>query len=308
MRRFLFMLVFVLAACAEAARSQEADGVCTRKNASYVVKRGDTLNRIAARFGIEPALIARQNGLKLSALLKAGSLLQIENPHLVPQTVENGIIVNIPQRMMFFFRDGRLLHAYPVGVGVHDWETPTGGGAVATKRKNPVWHVPRSIQEEMASKGQPVKTEVPHCKENPLGDYFIGLDFGDGIGLHSTNAPGSIYGFRTHGCIRLHPDAMKELFPAVAIGAPVLIVYKRVMVGRCAAGIFMEANPDPYGKQAGAIDEIRRMAQAQGLESEIDWEKVAGELLNPTGLAVEITKRAEAYPVQTEMSISHQWH
>jgi lipoprotein-anchoring transpeptidase ErfK/SrfK len=36
-------------------------------------------------------------------------------------------------------------------------------------------------------------------------DGFIALSFGD-LGVHATNAPLTIYGFRTHGCISLHSD------------------------------------------------------------------------------------------------------
>ena len=71
------------------------------------------------------------------------------------------------------------------------------------------WIVPESIQEEMRREGKDVLTRVPPGPDNPLGRHWIGLSIG-GIGIHGTIAPSSVYHFRSHGCIRLHPDDVEE--------------------------------------------------------------------------------------------------
>ena len=49
----------------------------------YVVEAGDTLGRIGASFGVEPALLARENGLDLEQTLVVGQALVIAKPQLV---------------------------------------------------------------------------------------------------------------------------------------------------------------------------------------------------------------------------------
>ena len=48
----------------------------------YVVEAGDTLGRIGASFGVEPELLARQNGLDLEQPLVVGQALVIAKPQL----------------------------------------------------------------------------------------------------------------------------------------------------------------------------------------------------------------------------------
>ena len=61
----------------------------------------------------------------------------------------------------------------------------------------------------MRQSGKNVETAVPPGPGNPLGPVFI--RFGDpalGLGMHGTNVPSSVPGFRSHGCVRLRsPDA-----------------------------------------------------------------------------------------------------
>ena len=70
--------------------------------------------------------------------------------------------------------------------------------------------MPLSIQKEMEASGQDVLIEVPPGAENPLGRYWLQLSI-EGIGLHGTNAPQSIYKFRSHGCMRLRPEVAEPL-------------------------------------------------------------------------------------------------
>ena len=70
----------------------------------YTVKKGDSLTKIGARFGQNPALIARENDLRFPSVLKPGMILQIDNRHIVPNSdLIDGILINIPQRLLFRF-------------------------------------------------------------------------------------------------------------------------------------------------------------------------------------------------------------
>jgi L,D-transpeptidase ErfK/SrfK len=102
--------------------------------------------------------------------------------------------------------------------------------------------------------------------DNPLGTRWLALS-APGIGVHSTNQPGSIYRFGTHGCIRLHPDDMVELFDLVEVGTPVAIVYEPILVATYGAGTaLLEVHRDIYGR-AGALEiRVAALLQSAGLE------------------------------------------
>ena len=224
--RFGLALVFLAAATPRLFSYSPGDDRIVGGEFIYTVRRGDSLTAIGARFGVDPLMLARSNGLSPRSRLSVGQSLQVDNRHVVPTAMDEGILINVPQRLLFLFHAGALVAWYPVGLGRPDWETVLGRFAVRTKEREPTWHVPVSIQEEMREHGEPVRTEVAPGPDNPLGKYWMGLT-GSACGVHGTIAPASIYGFRTHGCIRLHPDDIADLFPRVVVGTPVRIATSR---------------------------------------------------------------------------------
>jgi L,D-transpeptidase ErfK/SrfK len=248
MHLFLLLCSLVFAG-ASRDRSTEAtvlSGQLVGREFAYSMRPGDSLASVGARYGVDPAVLARQNGLPLGATIRAGRFLRIDNGHIVPRFREDGILINVPQRLLFYFESANLVAWYPVGLGNADWRTPRGRFFIATKEKDPVWDVPRSIQEEMRREGKRVQTRVPPGPRNPLGQYWMGLT-PSSCGIHGTNAPSSVYRFQTHGCIRLHPDDVADLFLRVPIGTPVEIVYQPVLAARLEDGsLWVESHPDVY--------------------------------------------------------------
>lgn len=88
---------------------------------SYTILSGDYLEKIGARFGVSAQVIARDNDITNPDLIIPGQNLWIDNRHIVPEFIQNGIVINIPQRMLFMFQDGKLISAYPVGLGKPTW-------------------------------------------------------------------------------------------------------------------------------------------------------------------------------------------
>jgi L,D-transpeptidase ErfK/SrfK len=222
-----------------------------------------------------PSTRWRMNGIRSSAgssrspsRLVPGRKLHIDDRHIVPRSLPDGILINIPQRLLFYFEGGQLVAWYPVGLGQPgSWGTPTGSYKVVAREKNPVWKVPPSIQAEMRSKGEKVKKLVPPGKDNPLGQYRLRLSL-DCCGIHSTTAPQSIYRFQTHGCIRLAPANAKELFSRVAIRTPVEIIYEPVLIARDKDGTaFLEVHPDVYGHPEDQTPTAYSIAYGRGLPS-----------------------------------------
>jgi L,D-transpeptidase ErfK/SrfK len=285
----LAAVLLLLAGSSAATQNGSPDRV-VGKNIPYAVRPGDSLTLIGARFGVDAGRLARSNGLTPAARLAIGRTLQVDNRHLVPEVVGEGIVINVPQRLLFFFREGKLAAWYPVALGRRDWQTPTGLFEVASKRRQPTWHVPPSIQREMRQEGKPVRTEVAPGPDNPLGDYWIGLS-GSSCGIHGTNAPSSIYSFRTHGCIRLHPEDAADLFSRVSIGVSVEIVYEPVLAARLADGtVFLEVNPDVYGRTGNLRAAFDALAARLGILEFIDPARVDAAVAAREGLAVRIDR------------------
>jgi L,D-transpeptidase ErfK/SrfK len=254
----------------------------------YTVQPGDYLIKIGARFGVAAAVLSRDNGLKYDALLKPGRKLTIDNRHIVPEARQDGLLINLPQRMLYYFRDGELVAAYPVGLGKPNWPTPAGEFSVIDKEVNKAWHVPKSIQEEMEREGQVVRTEVPPGPDNPLGKHWLGLSL-PGIGIHGTIAPASIYHFQSHGCIRLHPDDIEVLFAQVERGTTGSIIYAPLLLAESGGRIFVEAHRDIYEKSNVSVDALKHLAQDAQLSDRIDWLRAAEVLEQRDGGARDVT-------------------
>lgn len=260
-------------------------GVLVGEEFSYTVKRGDSLALVGARFGVEPRSLAQSNNLSPVAWLRIGQVLRVDNRHIVPFSLEQGILINIPQRLLFLFQEGRLVAWYPAGLGRRDWPTAASRFEIRALERQPTWNVPVSIQEEMRRHGESVETRVRPGPANPLGDYWIGLE-GSACGIHGTTAPASIYGFRTHGCIRLHPNDIADLFSRVSKGMAVQLVYEPVLLARGPDGaVFLEVNPDIYGLQKDPRGAVAALAELEKLRTVLDPVAVEWVIAGKEGLA-----------------------
>nr|WP_294864521.1 L,D-transpeptidase [uncultured Pseudogulbenkiania sp.] len=193
---------------------------------------------------------ARSKRVVAAAMLVAAAWARAQVP--APDVLINGsglhVVINLPQTRLFVYRDGTLLKSYPVAVGKMLTQTPTGTYAVTGIYPKPIWYVPKSIQEEMKQQGKPVLTSVPPGPDNPLGNAFV--RFGDprlGLGMHGTNVPTSVPGFRSHGCVRLKNEDIDELASTVSPGAAVTVAYQTVLLNEDAAGeLWLTALKNPY--------------------------------------------------------------
>src|SRR3984893_10075536 len=296
------LLAFICASPVRATELAPARAL-SGSESQYLVGQDDSLASIGSRFGVEASVLAQVNGLNPKARLQPGSTVWVDNRHIVPDGIKDGILINIPQRMLFFFNSGVLTAAYPVALGRPTWRTPQGDFTVVQTRSDPIWTVPKSIQREMAQQGKEVKTKVAPGPDNPLGGYWIGLSM-PALGIHGTTAPRSIYRFRSHGCIRLQPADAAKLFPMVTVGNPVRIIYEPVLLAHLDDGrIFVEANPDIYGLAPHALDDLQALAVSSHISNMIDWQRVREGLERKDGLARDVTTRV-ATPILSMSSLS----
>jgi len=263
-------------------------------NASiYVVQAGDFLALIGAKLGISWPRLARQNGLDPEQLIFPGQELKYDNRKIVPKQLQNGIIINIPDRTLYFFSRGKLVRALPVTLGRSEadnaiWRTPTGRFKIVAKEKDPAWHVPKRIKAKLEEQGVEVKEVVPPGDDNPLGKYALRTSI-SGILIHSTNLPASIYGFNSHGCIRVFPEQMEELFKEVKVNTAGEIIYQPVKVAVTDDGrVFLEVHPDVYKKAMDLEQETRRLLTEKEVAGRVSWDKVEAVLKKRSGLPEEI--------------------
>jgi L,D-transpeptidase ErfK/SrfK len=256
---------------------------------TYTLREGDTLAGIGARFGVSVDLLAANNNLSASSLLKIGQALLVDNRHIVAKGLGDGIIINIPQRMLFYFRDGRLIRHFPVGLGRPDRPTPTGPFKIVAKVENPTWYVPRSIQEEMRREGQFVETCVPPGPDNPLGKHWLGLSILR-YGIHSTNDPTTIYQFHLYGCVLAHTDDIAQLFDDVVRGTAGILVYRRLLIARVGDRIYLEIHRDIYERQPSVQEQFEATIKIFNLESMIDRDLAQDLIRKQEGIARDITR------------------
>ena len=115
------------------------------------------------------------------------------------------------------FSGGRVTKTYKAAVGDPDHPTPTGQFSVQSMQKNPSWNVPNSEWAgDLAG-----KTIPGGDPDNPLVARWIG--FNGSVGFHGTAEAASIGQAASHGCVRMNPADVKDLFKRVNVGTTVLV-------------------------------------------------------------------------------------
>ncbi len=274
----------------EATSSKLVGGVGT-----YTVTSGDTIRLVAARLGVTRQHLIKLNRLDTTSYLKIGQKLTYNNRKIIPKRMQDGIVVNIPDRTLYFFQQGKLLKSLPVALGTsvkspkYVWQTPVGKFKIIAKQKDPTWFIPPSIKSEMEESGKEVISSVPPGPQNPLGKYAMKTSI-PGILIHSTTKPWSIYSYASHGCIRVYPADMVNFFKEVKINTPGEIIYKPVKLAITESGrIFLEVHNDVYRKGTNVIEEAKRMILNQNLSDRVDWKKFETVTRQKFGVAEDIT-------------------
>jgi L,D-transpeptidase ErfK/SrfK len=257
----------------------------------YNARSRDSLYSIAGRLGQRWEYLARLNELQPPFALSIGQKLQINNRHIaLSPTPTDGLLINLPGHMIYLFNNGALVKRFPVAIGRPDWPTPEGNFTLVGKQKNPVWTVPRSIQEELRKEGRLVMEKVPPGPDNPLGKYWLPLS-APGYGIHSTIWPESIGHSTSHGCIRMLPEDIADLFPLVQSGTPVAIVYEPIKLAPADGRVYLEVHPNVYQKRPVYQERLEALVKRFGLSDQVDWTKAAAVLAEQAGVAEDISRR-----------------
>lgn len=179
----------------------------------YAAQYGQGLsNMLEANPGVDPFLP------------KAGTQLTIPQQVILPDTIRQGIVINVAEMRLYYYPDqGNTVEIFPIGIGQAGRETPRNWVTrVERKQEAPGWTPTPNTRREYAKEGKTLPAYVPPGEDNPMGLYAIYI--GKLYAIHGTNANFGI-GLRvSQGCIRLRKDDIKYLFDNVPVGTRVQLI------------------------------------------------------------------------------------
>ena len=129
------------------------------------------------------------------------------------------IVIHTNERRLYYFVGSGEAIRYPVGVGRAGMQW-SGTAFIDGKYIKPAWSAPSSIRRDYRSLPSVVPSGSSH---NPMGAAAMTLSGGGEYAIHGTNAPGTIGGFVSHGCIRMFNEDIMDLYSRVGVGTPVVV-------------------------------------------------------------------------------------
>ena len=263
----------------------------------------DTLIDVARRSGLGFEEIVNANPGVDPWLPGAGTVVRLPLQRLLPDAPREGIVVNLPEHRLYYYPaakpgEPRTVVTYPVSVGKMDWSTPLGLTRVAAKIKDPAWYPPESVRAEHARRGDILPKMVPAGSDNPLGLYAMRLAIPGGAYLiHGTNAPAGVGMQVTHGCMRLYPADIEELFKMVAVDTPVRIVNQPQKAGWAEGRLYVEVHPPLEATDNGVFAPDRtalarlvaNAVRARGASSVVEWQHSEAAFAEARGIPVAVT-------------------
>ena len=130
------------------------------------------------------------------------------------------IVVRTGERSLYYvLGDGRAVR-YTVGVGRagKQW---TGTSMISGMHLRPAWSPPADVKRDNPRLPNLIPGGSPR---NPMGAAALTLSGGQ-YAIHGTNAPGSVGGFVSYGCIRMYNADVLDLYSRVSYGTTVVVTH-----------------------------------------------------------------------------------
>lgn len=265
---------------------------------SAEVRDGDTFVDLARAHDLGYENLERANPGIDPWIPPPGTRLQIPQFHVLPDAPRQGVVINLAELRLYYFRTdpkqgAPVVGVYPIGIGRDLAPTPIASTRVVAHIPNPVWYPPASIRDEHAENDKPLPAMVAAGPNNPLGQYALKLDL-PGYFIHGTNKPYGIGMRVSHGCIRLYPEDIKQLFGQITNGTTVTIVDQPYKAGWYKGRLYFEAYPPLAGtdfSQRNLTPAIKVVMMAtQGREVQVDWDKVTRAAVAATGIPAQVSR------------------
>jgi L,D-transpeptidase ErfK/SrfK len=227
-------------------------------------------------------------------------LVTLPTAHVLPDAPPKGIVINIAELRMFWFRPDGAVETHPIGVGRDGLETPTGQTRIVRTQERPVWYPTAGKRLDNPD----LPAAVPPGPDNPLGEYALYLGWPTYL-IHGTNKPYGVGRRLSRGCIRMYPEDIESLFPRIPVGTPVTVVDQPIKLGWHEGELYVEAHPDLEqltqleDQQAFTLKpapdltaEVLRKAGAEA--GRVNWRVLEAELVARRALPVQITGVADS--------------
>ena len=206
----------------------------------------DTFPDIARAYGLGyDELVAANPGVD-PWLPGEGSAILLPTQYILPTGPREGLVLNVAAKRLFYFPpaaegEAARVVTFPIGIGRVGWDTPLGNTSVIGKATDPSWHVPTSVREEHARRGDPLPAVVAPGPDNPLGRHALRLQMPSYL-IHGTNKPYGVGMRVSHGCIRLYPENIEQLYALVDVGESVVIVNQPYLAASYEGELYVEAH------------------------------------------------------------------
>jgi L,D-transpeptidase ErfK/SrfK len=211
-----------------------------------------------------------------------GADVMIPRFHVLPDTPREGIVINLPEKRLYYYSSPTAVESFAVGTAREGWSTPTGTFSIIEKRENPTWTPPASIRADYAKRGIELPAVVPAGPDNPLGYFAMRLSNPSYL-IHGTSKPWGVGMPVSAGCTRMYPEDIEALFPRVPTGTTVRIVDQPYKVGWLGDQLFLEVNLEEGETPRSAKEVIpAKIANADGVS--VDWEEVQRAVAANSGL------------------------
>lgn len=273
------------------------------------VPQGNTLplEAFAAQYGQGLSNMLEANPGVDPFLPKAGSELVIPQQVILPDTVRQGIVVNVAEMRLYYYpKDSNTVEILPIGIGQAGRETPRNWvTAVERKQEGPTWSPTPNTRREYAKEGKTLPAMVPAGPDNPMGLYAIYI--GKLYAIHGTNANFGI-GLRvSQGCIRLRNDDIKYLFDNVPVGTRVQLIDQPVKATVEPDGSRWIEVHEPLSRNRAEFESTHKVplpltpALHAVIKGEgVDALKAAEVLERRSGMPVNISEPAHSFGVSKE--------
>lgn len=252
-------------------------------------RKGETFLEIGERYDLGYNEMISANRNSDPWIPKPEENLVIPSRWLVPDAARNGIVLNIPEMRLYYFRDGgRRVMTAPVGLGREDWKTPQGGFRIRGKTVNPTWIIPESIRKERIEEdGSSEYSIAGGHPDNPLGKFRLELTL-PSYGIHGSNKEWGVGMLVSHGCLRLYNEDIAALFPLIEVGTPGAFVYQPVKVGLHRGRVLVEVHDDIYGFEPALYKNAMELLGRRGWLQRVDPELLEAAIEARTGVPTDV--------------------
>jgi L,D-transpeptidase ErfK/SrfK len=263
----------------------------------------DTLTDIARRFNVGYEEIVRANPGVDPWLPGAGRKVVLPTQFILPNAPREGVVINIAAMRMFYFPkhksgEPQVVITHPIGIGKVGWSTPEGVTKIVRRQKDPTWTVPVSVIKEHRENGEELDRVIGPGPDNPLGRHAFYLQWPSYL-IHGTNKPAGVGLRSSHGCIRLYPEDIAQLFDMVPIGTQVRVVNQPFVFGWAGDNLFMQpldVLEDDARDWKKAPKKLLSKSLAATLQKQlkehneqVDWDLVSSLSKSPRGVPVAIS-------------------